>query len=98
MGDLGDSIGGLWLNESKQGNKYMSGSVTIDGKETKVIVFKNTRKKENERTPDYRIYLKGDDGGSRGGGGGGGGYGGGSRRSETPPPQDSYGQDDDVPF
>jgi uncharacterized protein (DUF736 family) len=49
-----DKIGALWLNSSKSGVKYMSGSVTIDGVTTKLVVFKNNYK-EKETHPDYVI-------------------------------------------
>jgi uncharacterized protein (DUF736 family) len=48
-----ESIGALWVNKEK---KFLSGSITIDGKETKIIVFKNDRKSEDKH-PDYRIFL-----------------------------------------
>ena len=48
------SIGGLWINTSAKGDEYLSGD--IEGR--KVIIFKNTWKKEGEKTPDWRIYEK----------------------------------------
>jgi len=50
------SIGALWVKEGKNG-KYLSGNVEIGGVKHAVIVFKNTLKKEGERTPDYRIFA-----------------------------------------
>lgn len=52
-----ESIGALWLGESKNGTKYMSGEVEIDGVKHKIIVFKN-KYKEEDRHPDYRILPK----------------------------------------
>lgn len=49
------SIGALWLNESKAGKKYMSGSIEIDGVKHKVVVFKNDYKEEDKH-PDYKVY------------------------------------------
>jgi len=49
-----DKIGALWLNTSKSGTKYMSGSVEIDGVVTKIVVFKNSYKEEDKH-PDYVI-------------------------------------------
>jgi len=49
-----ESIGGLWLQKDKSGNTYMSGSIG----DVKVAIFKNTFKKEGEKTPDYRVYPK----------------------------------------
>lgn len=43
---------GLWLNESKSGEKYFSG---IAGK-VKYMVFKNKNKK-GEKEPDYRLVI-----------------------------------------
>jgi len=48
-----EKIGALWINESKAGKKYMSGSVTIEGVETKIILFKNDS--ENPKAPAYNI-------------------------------------------
>lgn len=45
-------IGALWQKVSKNGKTYLSG--TINGQ--RVVVFKNERKQEGERTPDWRIY------------------------------------------
>lgn len=53
-------IGALWKRESST-QKYLSGYVKIDelGIETevKIIVFSNKNKKDNQKAPDYRIYL-----------------------------------------
>lgn len=51
------SIGAFWLKESAKGVKYMSGKITIDGVEHQIVLFKNTLKKEGEKTPDYRIFA-----------------------------------------
>ena len=51
-----DSIGALWLNESKKGNKYMSGNIEIDGVKHKILIFKNTKTKDEQ--PDYRIFAQ----------------------------------------
>ena len=47
-------IGGLWNNTSTKGTKFMKGSITIDGVETKMVIFKNGRKKKTTH-PDYTI-------------------------------------------
>lgn len=44
---------GLWVNESKDGTKYFSGTM---GK-VRVIIFKNTFKEEGGNEPDYILYL-----------------------------------------
>jgi hypothetical protein len=46
------AIGGLWLNEGKNGKKYMSGSVNGQ----KIIIFKNDFKQEGDKSPDYKIF------------------------------------------
>jgi uncharacterized protein (DUF736 family) len=51
-----NNIGALWLNESKKGNRYMSGVIELDGKKHKIVVFKN-KYKEEDKHPDYRIFA-----------------------------------------
>ena len=48
--------GALWLKESKDGKKYMSGTVGFKGEQVQIVVFKNTYK-DAENKPDYKIYL-----------------------------------------
>lgn len=67
-------IGALWLNEGQGGKKYMSGNITVDGKRVDVVVFKNTFKQPGEKSPDYRVLLKGERGGSAPQSGGGGNH------------------------
>ena len=45
-------ITGLWLNESKNGEKYFSGYMGS----AKVLIFKN-KFKERENQPDYVLYV-----------------------------------------
>jgi uncharacterized protein (DUF736 family) len=47
-----DELGALWLRESKDGRKYLSGKTG----DQEVVVFKNDHKQPGERTPDYRVY------------------------------------------
>lgn len=42
----------LWENKTKDGKTYLSGNLGNN----KVLVFKNTHKK-NEKEPDYRVLL-----------------------------------------
>jgi len=51
-------IGALWKREGKN-QKYLSGYVKVEGsdEEVKVVVFANKNKKDNEKAPDYRIYI-----------------------------------------
>lgn len=53
-----ESIGALWENEGKNGTKYLSGNVEIDGKKHPIVVFKNTYKQPGEKSPDWRILPK----------------------------------------
>lgn len=45
---------GLWLNEDKDGNKYMAGNVNSN---MKVLIYKNSYKKDGSNDPDYVAYL-----------------------------------------
>jgi hypothetical protein len=47
-------IGVLWIKEGRSGNKYLSGYLKIDGKETAIVVFKNPSKAQDNH-PDYEI-------------------------------------------
>jgi len=46
-------ITGLWLNESRSGNKYMSGGFGFGGR---VFIFKN-KSKRKESDPDYIMKI-----------------------------------------
>jgi hypothetical protein len=46
-------LGGLWVNETKAGEKYFSGKLSPT---TNVLIFKN-KYKESEKHPDYIMYL-----------------------------------------
>ena len=52
------SIGALWLKESKNGNKYMSGVIESEDlkiNKMNIVVFKNSKSKDSH--PDYKIFL-----------------------------------------
>lgn len=51
---MSDRIGALWVKESKNGQKFMSGNIEIDGQKIDVVVFKND-KGDNPKRPDYSI-------------------------------------------
>lgn len=46
-------LGGLWINESASGHKYMAGRLGLGGK---VLIFRN-KNKTNENQPDYHMFL-----------------------------------------
>lgn len=46
------SIGGLWVNKSKDGNTYLAGY--FNG--ARLLIFKNNFK-EQEKQPDYVMYI-----------------------------------------
>lgn len=48
--------GAVWLKTSKNGLKYMSGTVNVNGEEFKIRVMKNDYKKEDKQ-PDYRVFI-----------------------------------------
>ena len=53
-------MGALWLVEGKNQSFY-SGTVKVDGKPIKVVIFKNTKKEEGSNQPDLRIYESKED-------------------------------------
>lgn len=54
-------VGSFWLNTSKAGKKYMSGSIDLPNQgRVKVVMFKNDHKKEGETSPDYKLFLSED--------------------------------------
>lgn len=50
------SIGGIWIN-GEGTKKYLNIQVELDGTKYKLIAFKNRYKEENEKQPDYRIFV-----------------------------------------
>jgi hypothetical protein len=44
---------GLWLNENTKGTKYFSGTMG----NAKVLIFRNTKKAEGSKEPDYRLFV-----------------------------------------
>ncbi len=52
----GKKIGLLWINYSKQGYIYESGSIEIDGKKYQIEVYDT--KKKGKKSADKTIHLK----------------------------------------
>ena len=58
------SISGLWMQESKAGNKYMSGTINQEainaivtaGVGAKIMIFK-VKDKKHEKSPDYSMMI-----------------------------------------
>ena len=50
------SIGALWTHVSKKEEKYLTGSVEIDGRKVDIVVFKN-KFKDQDKQPDFKIFL-----------------------------------------
>ena len=53
---MNDKIGALWIKTSVKGD-FFSGNIEVDGKKIAIVCFKNTLKKEGEKTPDYNILI-----------------------------------------
>ena len=49
-------IGALWVGKDKNGNTMLSGNLESAQGKKKILAFKN-RYKNDEKQPDYRIYL-----------------------------------------
>ena len=48
--------GAVWLKTSKNGLKYMSGILDVNGVAHDIAMFKND-KKGNDKAPDYRLVV-----------------------------------------
>ena len=51
-----NKVGALWIKEQRGGGEHMSGEVEIDGRKTRVVVFRNSYRTEENRQPHYIIY------------------------------------------
>ncbi len=49
-------IGALWLKETQEGKKFMSGLIETLHGDVQIAVFRND-KKEKDNQPDYNIVL-----------------------------------------
>jgi uncharacterized protein (DUF736 family) len=52
-----DNIGALWEGVTRDGTRYLSGEVAIDGAILKIVIFPNARKRRGSRQPDYTIHA-----------------------------------------
>ena len=54
------TIGQLWINKSKKGQKYGRGTIeVVAGAPTKILLFPND-KKDNPKAPDFKLLLQED--------------------------------------
>jgi len=100
-------VSGLWLKDGRNG-KFMSGETDVDiPAGTRLLVFKNTKKVEGDRQPDYHLNVAPDDPGyDRGRQSGNGQQQGGrqpvprqhSATSASAPPAPSPPTQDQIPF
>jgi uncharacterized protein (DUF736 family) len=49
-------IGALWDKRTKNGELFMTGTVTIDGTEHRLAIWGNRYKKEDKH-PDWRVFI-----------------------------------------
>lgn len=52
----GNKIGALWLREQRGGGGYMTGTIEINGRPQRVVVFPNRYRTEANRQPHHIIY------------------------------------------
>jgi uncharacterized protein (DUF736 family) len=50
-------LGALWKKKSDSGATRLTGKLKINGKEINVVIFPNKFKADNEKAPDFRVYL-----------------------------------------
>lgn len=52
------NIGALWLSETRAGDDYFSGHITLeDGRVLDIAVFKNRYKTPDNKKPEYIVYT-----------------------------------------
>ena len=49
--------GAFWTKEDKNGNKYLSGFVMVGGEKIHLNIFKNHKKQEGSKQPDWRPSM-----------------------------------------
>lgn len=55
--DKKQSIGGVWIRESKGGDKYISLQVEVNGQKINLVGFKNKYKEDGGKQPDYKLFV-----------------------------------------
>ena len=49
-------IGALWTKKTRNGGEFYTGSIELEGKQTRIVIWP-TREKKTEKSPDYTIQL-----------------------------------------
>ena len=52
-----NDIGAVWKRQAKSGITYLSGKITIDGKEHYIVLFKSKNYVEGGNRPYYNVLL-----------------------------------------
>lgn len=53
-------VGALWRHHNEKVGQFLTGILDLGGLgEVPIAIFKNDRKEENSKQPDYRIVLSG---------------------------------------
>ncbi len=56
--------GALWMKISEKNNKpYISGYINVEGKDYKIVLFKNDKYKEGDKFPLYNAVINVDEDG-----------------------------------
>ena len=50
-------IGGIWVKKDRKGRLYGAGGIILNGREMKLVVYENEKKKAKSN-PDYIIYQQ----------------------------------------
>jgi len=51
------SIGGVWVKESRNGERFISLQVELNGQKMNLVGFKNKYKEEGGKQPDYKLFV-----------------------------------------
>jgi hypothetical protein len=49
-------ISGLWINQTKEGKRYLSGNLN---RTARILIFQNERKRPDSKDPDYYLFVDG---------------------------------------